>query len=278
MEIRLFNSPQFGDVRMSAKENGEPLFCATDVAKALGYSNPRDAVARNCKSGGVVICDTPTTNQFGATVMQPMKYITEGNLYRLIARSNLPEAEKFESWIFDEVVPAIRMTGGYIQARPEDTPEEIMAKAVLLAKKTIEAQNQKLQMLEGKNALLEQENRELAPKAQYTDDVLQSKNTYTHTEMAKELNFRSWISFVDACKKDGILFKHPGGMYMLYSKYAGKGYMKTRTNTFSHKDGTIGTSVISVWTEEGRMFLHEHFNVALQPIDLTMFPLTEKDI
>ena len=208
---------------------------------------------------------------------QQAKFITEGNLYRLIARSNLPEAEKFESWIFDEVVPSIRKNGGYIQTMPEDSPEEIMAKAVLLANKTIEVQKQKLQMLEGKNALLEQENQELAPKAQYTDDVLQSNGTYTHTEMAKELNFRSWNAFVDACKKDGILFKHPGGMYMLYSKYAGKGYMKTRTNTFSHKDGSIGTSVISVWTEAGRHFLHEHFNVALQPVDFTMFNL-EKDL
>ena len=175
------------------------------------------------------------------------------------------------------MLPTIRKTGGYIQAKPEDTPEEIMAKAVLLANKTIELQKQKLQMLEGKNALLEQENQELAPKAQYTDDVLQSNGTYTHSEMAKELNFRSWVAFIDACKKDGILFKHQGGMYMLYAKYSGKGYMKTRTNTFSHKDGSIGTSVISVWTEAGRHFLHEHFNVALQPIDLTMFNV-EQDL
>lgn len=155
--------------------------------------------------------------------------------------------------------------------------EYILMRSQQILQKKAELLSQKLQMLEGKNALLEQENQELAPKAQYADDVLQSNGTYTHTEMAKELNFRSWNAFIDACKKDGILFKHQGGMYMLYSKYAGKGYMKTRTNTFTHKDGSIGTSVISVWTEAGRHFLHEHFNVALQPVDFTMFNI-EQDL
>lgn len=155
--------------------------------------------------------------------------------------------------------------------------EYILMRSQQIMKRLNEQLNQKVQMLEGRNALLEQENQELAPKAQYTDDVLQSNGTYTHSEMAKELNFRSWVAFIDACKKDGILFKHQGGMYMLYAKYSGKGYMKTRTNTFSHKDGSIGTSVISVWTEAGRHFLHEHFNVALQPIDLTMFNV-EQDL
>jgi Rha family phage regulatory protein len=155
--------------------------------------------------------------------------------------------------------------------------EYILMRSQQIMKRLNDQLNQRVQMLEGRNALLEQENQELAPKAQYTDDVLQSNGTYTHSEMAKELNFRSWVAFIDACKKDGILFKHQGGMYMLYAKYSGKGYMKTRTNTFSHKDGSIGTSVISVWTEAGRHFLHEHFNVALQPIDLTMFNV-EQDL
>lgn len=156
--------------------------------------------------------------------------------------------------------------------------EYILMRSQQIMKRLNDQLNQKVQMLEGRNALLEQENQELAPKAQYTDNVLQSAGTYTHTEMAKELNFQSWVKFFEACKKDGIMFKHPSGIYMLYAKYSGRGYMKTRTNTFTHRDGSIGTSVISVWTEEGRRFLHEHFNVALQPIDISMFPFPEKDI
>ena len=149
--------------------------------------------------------------------------------------------------------------------------EYILARSQQILKKLNDRLEQKIQMLEGQKELLVKENEILAPKAQYTDEVLQAKDTYTHTEMAKELNFRSWNVFIERCRKEGILFKHQGGMYMLYAKYAGKGYMKTRTNTFTHRDGTIGTSTIAVWTEKGRRFLHDYFNVGMQPVDMTMF-------
>lgn len=263
MEIQLFNSPQFGDVRMSADENGNPLFLASDVARALGYSNPRDAVAKHCKSDGVAICDV--IDNIGRP--QHAKFITEGNLYRLIARSNLPEAEKFENWIFDDVVPQIRKTGGYIPVSEQDTEQEILAKAVLISQKTIEHQKQKIQVLEGQKKMLEQENETLAPKAAYTDEVLLSSTTYTHTQMAKELNFRSVNAFVAECTRRNIMYKQ-SGMWMLYAKYSGKGYMKTRTTPYRCSDGSTKTNTITVWTEEGRRFLHEHFNVAFQPIEV----------
>jgi len=267
---------------MSSDESGNPLFCATDVAKALGYSNPYDAIAKHCKSAGVAIREVGVQTGIksdGSPAMQvvSLKFITEGNLYRLIARSNLQEAEKFESWIFDEVVPSVRKNGGYLHTQPEDSPEEIMAKALMLAQKTMDQQKQRIRMLQGKNQLLEKENSELAPKAQYTDEVLQSNTTYTHTQMAKELNFRSVNVFLQKCQEEGILYKQ-SGIWMPYSKYAGRHYMKTRTTPYSKSDGTIGSNTISVWTEEGRRFLHEKFNVALQPIEIDMFNSLDKDI
>ena len=101
----------------------------------LGYSNPRDAISKHCKSDGVAFCDgvSETTNQYGVTTKQAVqkKYITEGNLYRLISHSKLPAAEKFEKWIFDEVIPSIRATGGYgIQAISDN---EQIAKIVTMA-------------------------------------------------------------------------------------------------------------------------------------------------
>ena len=268
MEIQLFNSPQFGNVR-TAGTPGEPLFCLADICRVLELQT--GATKNRLDQRGVSLVNTPTSSG-----VQPMVYINEKNLYKVIMRSDKPQAEDFQDWVCGEVLPTIRKTGAYatteVMERAMNDPD--YAIRVFQQIKDLRQQNQ---MLEGKNALLEQENQELAPKAQYADDVLQSSGTYTHTEMAKELNFRSWNAFVEACKKDGILFKHPGGMYMLYSKYAGKGYMKTRTNTFTHRDGSIGTSVISVWTEAGRHFLHEHFNIALQPVDFTMFNL-EKDL
>ena len=127
-ELMIFNSPEFGEIR-TIDENGSVLFCATDVARALGYSNPRDAICRHCR--GVVKRDgvSLTTNQHGKTTKQAaeMSFIPEGDLYRLAARSKLPGAEKFESWIFDEVIPSIRKHGGYINGQENMTPEELKA-------------------------------------------------------------------------------------------------------------------------------------------------------
>lgn len=104
--LKIFDNKEFGQVR-TIKENDRILFCGSDVAKALGYSNSRDAIIRHCK--GVVKRDTPTNSG-----NQEMSFILEGDLYRLIANSKLPTAEKFESWVFDEVLPSIRQTGGYV--------------------------------------------------------------------------------------------------------------------------------------------------------------------
>lgn len=114
-ELQIFNSEEFGDIR-TAEIDGKPYFVGTDVAKALGYNNPRDAVSRHCKE--VVKRDTPTSSG-----IQSMSYINEGDLYRLIMKSKLPSAEKFESWVMDEVLPTIRKTGSY--QKPLTTVEQI---------------------------------------------------------------------------------------------------------------------------------------------------------
>ena len=114
-ELQIFNSGEFGEIR-TIEIDGKPYFVGTDVAKALGYNNPRDAVSRHCK--GVVKRDTPTSSG-----IQPMSYINEGDLYRLIMKSKLPSAEKFESWVMDEVLPTIRKTGSY--QKPLTTVEQI---------------------------------------------------------------------------------------------------------------------------------------------------------
>jgi prophage antirepressor-like protein len=114
-ELQIFNSEEFGDIR-TAEIDGKPYFVGTDVAKALGYSNPRKAILDHCK--GVTKRDTPTSSG-----VQSMSYINEGDLYRLIMKSKLPSAEKFESWVMDEVLPAIRKTGSY--QKPMTVAEQI---------------------------------------------------------------------------------------------------------------------------------------------------------
>lgn len=103
--LQVFNNAEFGQVRTIINED-KILFCASDVAKALGYRNYNDAVNKHCRA--IVKCDTPISGK-----IQAINFIPEGDIYRLIIRSKLPTAEKFESWVFDEVLPSIRKTGSY---------------------------------------------------------------------------------------------------------------------------------------------------------------------
>ncbi|SHH24630.1 BRO-N domain-containing protein [Clostridium grantii] len=105
-DLKIFNNEEFGSVRW-VKYNNKDYAVANDIASSLGYSSPKDAVSRHCK-GGV---ETSLPSNGG---MQIMKIIPEGDIYRLVIKSKLPDAEKFESWIFDEVLPSIRKTGGYV--------------------------------------------------------------------------------------------------------------------------------------------------------------------
>lgn len=112
-EIKIFENTEFGSVR-TIEENGKVMFCGSDVAKALGYKEPHKAISRHCKGG--MKRPTPTNGGLQETI-----FISEGDIYRLAAKSELPGADKFESWIFDEVLPSIRRTGGYqiSQSRPD---------------------------------------------------------------------------------------------------------------------------------------------------------------
>ena len=105
-EIMIFTSTEFGEIR-TLKEKNKVLFCGSDITKALGYGNASAALNRHCK--GITKRDTLTNGG-----IQALLFITEGDVYRLIAHSRLPSAERFESWIFDEVLPTIRKTGGYV--------------------------------------------------------------------------------------------------------------------------------------------------------------------
>lgn len=104
--LTIFQNPQFGEIRTALTESNEPLFCASDIARALGYVNPADAVRNHCK--GVVVLETPTNGG-----VQPIKFIKEPDMYRLIMKSRVPSAEAFQDWVCEEVLPALRKTGEY---------------------------------------------------------------------------------------------------------------------------------------------------------------------
>lgn len=155
--IKIFENAQFGQIRTSLTESGEPLFCLVDVCKALGLTNPRQ-VKTTLSARGVITNDTPTYNQHGALVMQQMNFITEPNLYKCIFQSRKKEAEQFQDWVCGEVLPSIRKSGGYMVARQDETPEQIMARALMVAKDTIDRQQAALKQSENKNYLLQCQN------------------------------------------------------------------------------------------------------------------------
>lgn len=257
-DITLFKSTEFGAVRVFGNSD-YPLFCASDICNALGYVNGRKAVADHCDSGDVTKRDTPT-----ASGIQQMTYVNESGMYALIFGSKLERAREFKRWVTSEVLPQIRRTGGYIPARVEDTPEEIMAKALLIANKTVSDQKERISALEKERCIL-------APKARYTDEVLNSGNTFTFVQMAKELNFKSVNAFITTLKENNIIFRQ-SGTYMLYSRYAGRGYTTTRTSQYICEDKSVGICTRTVFTEKGRLFLHDFFKrkELREPIDIEL--------
>ena len=141
--LQIFENPRFGKVRTYQEEDGTITFCGTDVATALGYgTNPQDAIRRHCRKDGCV--NHAVIDSMGR--QQEAKFVSEGNLYRLIARSQLPEAEQFESWIFDEVLPSIRKTGQYVpELQKPMTQAEITA---MIAQNQVEIERKAIEALE----------------------------------------------------------------------------------------------------------------------------------
>jgi prophage antirepressor-like protein len=258
-ELKLFQSPVFGQVR-TVVTNGQVMFAATDVAKCLGYVNPQKAIRDHCKQEGVNEMDTPTENQHGSIVMQRMKFITKGNVVRLVASSKLPQAEKVESWIFDEVIPTVLETGGYIATKSEDTPEEIMARALTIAQATLAKREERLKQLEAETEqqqatieLQEKEIKQAAPKVNYYDTHLQSVNTLTTTQVAKEIGMNA-EKLNCKLKELGIQYKQ-SDQWLLKTPYDRWGMHDVRTNIFTSERGNTHTNTYTVWTQRGRRFI-----------------------
>lgn len=253
-ELKLFQSPIFGQVR-TVVMNGQVMFAATDVAKCLGYANPQKAIRNHCKSIGVNEMDTPTNGG-----IQKVRFITKGNVVRLVASSELPQAEQVESWIFDEVIPTVLETGGYISTTPNDTPEEIMARALTIAQATLAKREERLKQLEAETEqqqatieLQDKEIKEAAPKVNYYNNHLQSVNTLTSTQIAKQIGMDA-EKLHKKLKETNVIYRQ-SGQWLLHSPYSTWGLHSTRTQTYTRSDGSIGTNVYTVWTERGRRFI-----------------------
>lgn len=161
----------------------------------------------------------------------------------------------FAIWCNDRIKELLR-TG----VTTVSNDDEAIAYAMGVLQKRLEQARQEKAMLEQQNNYLTNEIRQAAPKVQYVNEVLQAQNTYTSTQMAKELNMRTAEQLHKALKEKGIMF-YQSGQWMLTARYSEKGYTKPRTTTYTRSDGSQGTNTITVWTELGRAFLHKVFEV-----------------
>lgn len=270
-EIQIFSNPTFGEIRTQMSAGGEPLFCLVDVAKALGYANPAKAVIDHCK--GVTVLETPTNGG-----VQQIKYGKEGELYRLILKSNAPMAEAFQNWVCDEVLPSIRKQGGYMIAKADESAEEVMARALLIAQQTLQRRDERIKSLENENQeqqqlLLAQGSQitemqgaitEMRPKANYCDIILKSPSTVTVTQIAQDYGM-SAKAFNKLLHTIGVQRK-VGRQWVLYAKYIANGYVQSHTEPM--KNSSRGrTFTYSRWTQKGRIFLyHELRNRNVLPV------------
>ena len=235
-EIQIFQNQEFGAIRTLSNEQGEPLFCAKDVAVALGYKLARKAVQDHVDRDDVLkrnLIDSLGRKQLTF-------FINESGLYSLILSSKLDSAKRFKHWVTSEVLPSIRKQGGYMVARPDESDEVIMARALQIMQATLQRRDEQIAQLK--------------PRADYADYVLDSISCFTVTQIGKELGMTGHDLNVLLCSHK-IQYVQ-SGQYLLYADYARQGLAKNRNFEYHTAEGELKTRTYLVWTERGRDFIH----------------------
>lgn len=250
-ELHIFNSEEFGDIRTVTIDN-EPLFAGFDVADALGYKNQSDAISKHVSDEDKQIVLKSQITTLADIPNRGLTFVNESGLYALIFGSKLESAKRFKHWVTSEVLPAIRKNGSY-QLAPQG--EELLALAVIEAKKTIDSLKDQCKFL-GEQAVENQKLiSELQPKANYVDKILQSKSLVTITQIAKDYGL-SGRKMNQILKELKIQYK-VGGQWVLYSKHQNNGYVHSRTIDITRADGRPDVTMQTEWTQKGRLFLYE---------------------
>ena len=242
--IQLFKNEQFGEVRVT-ELNGEPLFCLSDVCNILGL---RQGDVRQRLDEGVVSTQPLQT----AGGIQQANFVNEDGLYDTILDSRKQEAKQFRKWVTSEILPSIRKTGGYLVTSENDTPEMIMAKAIIVAQETIKKKDEKLKQLEHRNSILE-------PKAELMDKVMDSDQKIEVGQAAKilQLPFGRNTLF-QKLREKGVFFSNRNEPKQEYIK---RGYFELKEKWID-RDNHDGFMVVKVLvTQKGLDFIAKLFEV-----------------
>jgi prophage antirepressor-like protein len=232
-EIMLFKNSEFGKIRIASIE-GDPYFCASDVCKGLGYSNPRDAVIRYCK--GVEKLDTPTDGG-----NQILSYISERDLYRLAIHSRAEKAEQFQDWITDDVLPSIRRTGGYIAGQESMDDDQLLEQAVLVAQRRIAERDAQIA--------------ELEPKAEFYDQIMESHGCVNVDDAAKTLNIKGIgpLKLREYLRNEEIFMTDN----IPYQRYIEAGYFRVDTRSWKPKNNDPIIYQVTMVTPKGLDYLRK---------------------
>lgn len=241
-DLQLFNNPRFGDVR-TLTEDGNTLFCGSDVARALGYAKPQNAIAAHCKGAlkrGIL------TN--GG--MQEMSFIPEGDLYRLITHSKLPDAEKFERWVFDEILPSIRRNGMY--ATPEKLAEMLLNPDAMI--QTLQA----LKAEQEKRRALEAQAEADKPKVLFSDAVSASSSSILVGDLAKLLRQNGvpigQNRLFARLRSDGYLMRYGESRNLPTQRAMEQGLFEVKETTIANPDGSIRVTKTTKVTGKGQVY------------------------
>ena len=243
-ELQIFSSPEFGELR-TIEEGDKVYFVASDVAKALGYKRPADAVSAHCR----YTVKRSIPHPQGKGTLQ-MHVIPEGDVYRLVAHSELPSAEKFESWVFDEVLPEIRKTGGY---HIPQSPEEQMAQGLLAAQKLLAEKDKRIE--------------EMRPKEIFADAVSVSKTDILIGDLAKlikqngrdigQKRLFAWL------REKGYLIKRKGLDWNMPTQRAMEMKLfRVKETVVTHADGHTTVSKTTKVTGKGQVYFVNKFLAA----------------
>ena len=241
-ELQVFQNSQFGDLEILTIE-GKEWFPAIQVAEILGYTNSYDAITRHTKKRGVVKHEV--IDKLGRK--QNKKFIDEGNLYRLITRSKLPQADEFEEWVFEDVLPTIRKHGIYAT---DNVIEQTLRDPDYIINVLTEYKKEK-----DNNLILRQQIGELKPKADYVDEILKSPGTMTITQIAADYGLSA--QKLNKLLHQARLQRRVGKQWVLYTEHMNKGYTKSHTIEIVRSDGRPDTQPQTRWTQKGRLKIHE---------------------
>ena len=246
-ELKIFENEQFGTIR-TVEIDSTPYFVGKDVAEALGYAKPENAISAHVDE------DDKTTTLIqgtGSNYKSKAVIINESGVYALVFGSKLPKAKEFKHWVTSEVLPAIRKHGVYAVDEVLENPDMLIS-----ALQALKAEKEKAKRLTETLAVQEQQIAELQPKASYYDVVLNCKDLVSVTEIAKDYGKSAkWLN--EKLHELGIQFKQGGKTWLLYQKYAQKGYTSTKTQTYNGNDGEVHTKVHTYWTQKGRLFIYD---------------------